>query len=98
MYLAHETAFIIGGIIIIIVIHQCNEAADWVCMQAEEDEQRLSEAQQAAEDEAALRAMREEGMLSDQPNSSPPSSLKVLWVEPTGRLRPHLRFSVHTIA
>ena len=72
MYLAHETAFIIGGIIIIIVIHQCNEAADWVCMQAEEDEQRLSEAQQAAEDEAALRAMREEGMLSDQPNSSQP--------------------------
>ena len=41
-------------------------------MQAEEDEQRLSEAQQAAEDEAALRAMREEGMLSDQPTSSQP--------------------------
>ncbi len=38
----------------------------------EEDEQRLSEAQQAAEDEAALRAMREEGMLSDQPTSSQP--------------------------
>ena len=41
-------------------------------MQVEEDEQRLSEAQQAAEDEAALRAMREEGMLSDQPTSSQP--------------------------
>ena len=41
-------------------------------MQVEEDEQRLSEAQQAAEDEAALRAMREEGMLSDQPTSSHP--------------------------
>ncbi len=45
-------------------------------MQAEEDEQGLSEAQQAAEDEAALRAMREEGMLSDQPTSSQPQSGK----------------------
>ena len=82
--------------------HFCG-AADWACMQAEEDEQRLSEAQQAAEDEAALRAMREEGLLSDQPTSShpqpgkpghaitpspPTSPLTVLWVAPRGRLSP----------
>ncbi len=51
-------------------------------MQAEEDEQRLSEAQQAAEDEAALRAMREEGMLSDQPTSSQPQPGKLGHVNP----------------
>ncbi|KAA6420012.1 MAG: transcription initiation factor subunit TAF1 [Trebouxia sp. A1-2] len=50
---------------------------------AEEDQQRLNEAQQAAEDEAALQAMREEGMLSDQPASSHPQP---------GRLRSTLGF------
>ncbi len=60
----------------------CRAAADWGCMQAEEDEQRLSEAQQAAEDEAALRAMREEGMLSDQPTSSQPQPGKLGHVNP----------------
>lgn len=36
-------------------------------LQAAEEERRLSEAQQAAEDEEALRAMRQEGMLAPQP-------------------------------
>ena len=41
-------------------------------LQAAEEEQGLNEAQQAAEDEEALRAMREEGMLTDQPDSGLP--------------------------
>ncbi|KAL0025336.1 hypothetical protein WJX79_008358 [Trebouxia sp. C0005] len=55
---------------------------------AEEDQQRLNEAQQAAEDEAALQAMREEGMLSDQPASSHPQPVvpkKKLEAEPGAR-------------
>ena len=43
-------------------------------VQAEEEGRGLNEAQQAAEDEAALQAMREEGMLSDQPGPSQPQS------------------------
>ena len=41
-------------------------------LQAAEEERGLNEAQQAAEDEEALRAMREEGMLTDQPDSGVP--------------------------
>lgn len=57
-----------------------------VCLtlQAAEEERGLNEAQQAAEDEEALRAMREEGMLTAQPESglSKPGvpSETVFWV------------------
>ena len=40
-------------------------------VQAAEEAQGLSEAQQAAEDEEALRVMREEGMLAAQPGAEP---------------------------
>ena len=48
--------------------------AHGVCLtlQAAEEERGLNEAQQAAEDEEALRAMREEGMLTDQPDPGLP--------------------------
>lgn len=41
-------------------------------MQAEQDEARLNEAQQEAEDAAELEAMREAGMLPGQPAASAP--------------------------
>ena len=41
-------------------------------LQAAEEERGLNEAQQATEDEEALQAMREEGMLIDQPDSGVP--------------------------
>lgn len=43
-----------------------------LCVQAEEDEARLNEAQQEAEDAAELEAMRESGMLSGDPAAAAP--------------------------
>ena len=47
-------------------------------VQAAQEERGLSEAQQAAEDEEALRVMREEGMLAVQPGAEPAPGNKTL--------------------